>query len=426
MLKSRVLLLLLLIACSGLQAQSAHFMVFSDPHYYDPSLGTEGAAFQAYLDGDRKLLKESRELLIEALAMIERKDPDFVIVPGDLTKDGTRISHDMFASMIRELEVQGIPVFVVPGNHDISNGHSYSFNGDEKILVENISPSDYLQIYHDFGYDEALFRDDHSLSYVAEPAEGLWIFGLDPCLYDENDSGHHPHTDGRFKKETLEWIKSIATLAHEKDKRLMAFMHHGILEHYEKQNRFFGEYVVDHYKRVSRNFAEWGINVVFTGHFHSQDITINHWNDSLFVADVETGSLVTYPCPVREVMLDTHKLTIQSHFIQEIPMYPDGFVDYSRSYAHEGIAGIAEEVMVSMWLKREDAQKLSGQIGDAFIAHYQGDEPIVDRYLDVSGIGWLGRLMILTKRRLIKELHTDLPPADNEVVIDLHTGKVAD
>ncbi len=407
-----------------LSGQTARFMVFSDPHYYDPSLGTEGTAFQEYLDGDRKLLKESRELLIEALLKISNSDAEFVIVPGDLTKDGTRVSHEMFAAMILELEAKGKQVYVVPGNHDINNGHSFAFQGDKKIPVENVSPFDYLDIYHEFGYSEALYTDGYSLSYVVEPTDGLWLLGLDACQYLENEPGHHPVTDGDFKKETLEWIEEIAAMASKENKTMIAFMHHGILEHYQKQNRFFGEYVVDNHRRVSKQFAALGINVVFTGHYHSQDITMKKWNSGNFIIDVETGSLVTYPSPLREVRISEDTMHIESQYIESIPMYPENFTDYSRAYVHAGIAGIAEDVMMSMWLKQEDAQKLSGQIGDAFIAHYEGDEPTVERYLDVSGVGLLGRLMILFKRRLVKELHTDLPPADNDLVIDLSNGEV--
>jgi predicted phosphodiesterase len=421
---SIALFTLIICQITPLSGQTARFMVFSDPHYYDPSLGTEGSAFQAYLDGDRKLLKESRELLAEALLRVSNSDADFVLIPGDLTKDGTRVSHEMFAALISELEVSGKKVYVVPGNHDISNGHSHAFQGDQEILVENVSPYQYLEIYHEFGYSEALHKDGHSLSYVVEPVEGLWVLGLDACRYLENEPGHHPVTDGAFKKETLEWVESVAETAAKENKRMIAFMHHGIIEHYEKQNRFFGEYVVDQYRKVSKQFASLGINVVFTGHYHAQDITLKKWNNGDFIVDVETGSLVTYPCPLREVKIEAGSLHIASQFIESIPMHPDGFTEYSREYVHAGIAGIAEEVMMSMWLRQEDAEKLSGQIGDAFIAHYAGDEPQVDRYLDVSGVGLLGRLMILTKRRLIRELHTDLLPADNEVVIDLETGNV--
>src|SRR6056297_3759987 len=138
--RSIVLYSMMLLGTISATGQTAHFMVFSDPHYYDPSLGTEGEAFQQYLDGDRKLLKESRELLIEALLKISNSDAEFVIVPGDLTKDGTRVSHEMFAAMIRELEDKGKQVYVVPGNHDINNGHSFAFQGEKKVPVENVSP----------------------------------------------------------------------------------------------------------------------------------------------------------------------------------------------------------------------------------------------------------------------------------------------
>jgi len=401
----------------------ATFMVFSDPHYFDPSLGTQGKAFEEYLDGDRKLLKESRELLVEALVMIGKSDADFVIIPGDLTKDGTKVSHEVFASFIRELEVKGKQVYVVPGNHDINNGESNAFEGDRKIKVDNVNPYQYLEIYHDFGYGEAIHTDPVSLSYVVEPAEGLWVFGLDACRYRENEPDHHPHTDGEFMDETLDWIEETAAKGREQGKTMIAFMHHGIIEHYQKQNRFFGDYVVENHRRVSKLFAEAGIHIVFTGHYHAQDIATKRWDEDRFIFDVETGSLVTYPCPVRTIKVDDGKMHISSNYIKSIPMYPEGFTEYSRAYVHEGITGIAEEVMMSMWLKQEDAEKLSGQIGDAFIAHYEGDEPKVERYLDVSGVGLLGRLMILTKRRLIKELHTDLPPTDNALEIDLETGE---
>jgi 3',5'-cyclic AMP phosphodiesterase CpdA len=108
------------------------------------------------------------------------------------------------------------------------------------------------------------------LSYVVEPVEGLWVFGLDACRYKENQPGSHPHTDGRFSDETLEWIEAIALKGAEMNKKMIAFMHHGVLEHYKGQERFYGEYIVDDSKKVSKKFAELGINIVFTGHYHAR------------------------------------------------------------------------------------------------------------------------------------------------------------
>ena len=41
----------------------AEFAVLSDVHIYDTSLGTEGKAFNKYLNNDRKMLIQSLEIL---------------------------------------------------------------------------------------------------------------------------------------------------------------------------------------------------------------------------------------------------------------------------------------------------------------------------------------------------------------------------
>lgn len=421
-----ILLLIVFVSCYGQPKTSSpapiRFMVFSDPHYYDPALGTEGEAFAAYLDNDRKLLKESRELILEAVKMVNESDASFVIVPGDLTKDGTKISHTEFAKLMKGIEAQGRQVYVIPGNHDVSNGEAHGYSGDSTITMENISPEEFASIHSAFGYSEALYADEHSLSYVAEPAEGLWLLGLDACLYDLNRPGEHPHTDGAFKEETLAWIEAIAGIAVKENKRIIAFMHHGVTEHYRKQNKFYGEYVVDDHVEVAALFADLGINVVFTGHYHAQDITLKEWKNGDFIYDVETGSLVTWPCPVRDVTITGDEMQITSRFIEQIPSKTTGFAKYGENYVHSGIKGIAERTLIDYKLKPDDAALLSGQIADAFIAHYKGDEPVIKKPLDMKGVGLIGRFIILFQKSLIKGLYNDLPPADNDVVISL-TGE---
>lgn len=404
---------------AGLDFPETHFMVFSDPHYYDPSLGTEGEAFQNYLNNDRKLLKESRELLLEAIDIVAGTDASFVLIPGDLTKDGTRVSHIEAAQLLNKIRESGKKVYVVPGNHDISSGEAHSYKGKETITVENVGPGLFKKIYKNFGYSEALYEDTASLSYVVEPVDGLWVLGLDACLYQQNLPGAHPVTNGAFSPETLLWIETIAAEAHQKGKRMIAFMHHGIVEHYKGQNRFYGEYLVDDYKKISKKFANLGINVVFTGHYHSQDITLRQMSNGNFIYDIQTGSLVTYPCPVREVRTQNNMMHVSSIFIDKIASHPTGFIDFSKEYVHSGIAGIAEKTLISYKLKPEEAAKLSGQVADAFLAHYEGDETVPEQYLDLDGVGLWGRMIILFKRKLIVGLYNDLPPEDNDVIFSL-------
>ncbi len=80
-------------------------------------------------------------------------------------------------------------------------------------------------------------------------------------------------------------------------------MHHGVVPHTGIQPDLFSEYLVDDYENVMNKFSAAGMNIVFTGHFHSQDTASKEAEGGRFY-DVETGSLVTYPCPKRFVTLD--------------------------------------------------------------------------------------------------------------------------
>lgn len=402
------------------------FMVFSDPHYYDPQLGTRGEAFSDYLDNDRKLLKESEEILKEAFRKIKSSHSDFVIIPGDLTKDGTKLSHTRFAEYLAEIENMGKEVYVVPGNHDVSNPESYSYKGKEKILVENVDAGSFADIYSKYGYQQALYRDPSSLSYVAEPTDELWLFAMDACRYRENKAGSHPVTGGKFSDETLVWIENMLNLAHATHKSVIGFMHHGILEHYKKQSKFFGEYLVEDYKNVSQLFASRGMKLVFTGHYHAQDIVSNYYTDNSFIFDIETGSLVTWPCPLRSVSLKNNTAVIKSLFVESIPSHPDDFPDFAREFVWSGIEGIAKNTLIDFKLDESEAAMLSGQVADAFLAHYQGDETSPEKAFNLDGVSLKGRFLIGFKKKLVWNLWNDKDPQDNFVKINLTNGSIVE
>jgi hypothetical protein len=201
-------------------------------------------------------------------------------------------------------------------------------------------------------------------------------------------------------------------------------MHHGIVEHYRGQEKHFGEYVVEDHKKVSKIFAKHGIRTVFTGHYHANDITVKGWNDGSFLFDVETGSLVTYPCPIRKVDIRGDSMSIETRYIESIPSVRKGFPEFARSYVKEGVSGIAEQTLVDMKLRPEDASHLASQIGDAFSAHYAGDEIYRDPPLDLEGVNLKGRFIISFRKKLVWGLYNDLPPADNDITINLRTGEV--
>lgn len=409
------------------------FAVFSDPHYYDTALGTSGAAFEAYLAQDRKMLRESPAILDAVLTAITAdKSQDFVLIPGDLTKDGELSSHQAFAEKLKTLEDQGIKVYVVPGNHDVNNPHAYAYADTEEIPTDTVSPETFAEIYGDFGYDEALYWDTDSLSYIAEPAPGLWLFALDSCRYDENLTLGKPVTSGRFSETTLNWILTNLEKAQIQGKKVMAMMHHGLLEHFTGQSQANpgSEYVIESWGTVSETLAKAGLSLVFTGHFHAQDITSETWESdgkTYTLTDVETGSLVTYPSPFRKVtryLNDEYR--IESQNITEISYdtAPLTFAEYAEDYLESGLYDLARYSLTlpadqgGYGIPAQQAEMIAPMITDAFKAHYTGNEnPSGETLAAISTFLGSSDPTTLILGQTLYSLWTDPEPDDLTTVI---------
>lgn len=359
-------------------ASSLRFAVLSDLHVYDTSLGSSGSAFERYLAADRKMLLQSREILESMVAsLLAVEGLQMVIIPGDLTKDGERVCHELAIRLLQPLRDAGIAVYVVPGNHDINNPHAVAFDGDSTTAVENISPDDFASLYGDFGYASALYRHDNSLSYIVEPVTGVWLVALDSCKYDDNASLGSPETSGALSDDLLGWLQPLLAEAQNQGKRVFGMLHHGVVAHFASQPNFFAEYLLDDYETVGQLLSEYGLNLVFTGHFHAQDAALADYNGdgSLLMYDVETGSCVTDPCPWRLVDLSVAAGTyeIQSHFVDSLPSDSD-FASYKTRFALEGMYSLYTSYLGSMGVSGETLVQLASLAASLHVAHYQGDE----------------------------------------------------
>ncbi len=400
------------------------FAVFADSHYHDKALGTSGKAFKEYLEGDRKLLHLTEELLEEGVSMIKGEKPAFVLVAGDLTKDGEKLNHEKVRQNLDSLAAVTPKIYVIPGNHDVSNGEAHKYTGDSVEKVETVSPDDFKKMYAKYGYGNPVAADETSLSYVAEPVPGLWVLALDSCLWRDNEPDGHPVTDGEFATETLAWLEDTLIRSKKEKKALVAFMHHGAMEHYPYNEKFYGGYVVNHFDQISDLFAAYGVKMVFTGHYHAQDITMKKLDDGKFVYDIETGSFVTYPCPFRVVTIDgNQKAAVESRFITAIPSMGDNFKKYAYDFVFSGTVTMADDALEGYRVSKKDMKVLSPEIALAYVTHLSGDEKKPETMLTTDGIGIMGKLVAKFQGNLIKGWYSDLPPADNHIVIDLKSGE---
>jgi 3',5'-cyclic AMP phosphodiesterase CpdA len=373
---------------------------------------------------DRKLLKLSSEILNTAIIKVSKENPDFVLVAGDLTKDGEKINHQGVIKALKKLESTGVDVYVIPGNHDINNGDSVQFKGEKRNPVPNINDKEFKTMYQEFGYRQALEQDVQSLSYLIEPVKGLWVLALDSSIWKENKPGSKPVTGGAFSESTLEWIENLLILAKKKQKPVIVLMHHGIMEHYPANEKYYGQYVIDNYEKISNLFAIYGVRIVFTGHFHAQDITKKEFKDSdNFIFDIETGSLATAPCPYRVIEIkEGHRASIKSNFITSIPSRPD-LADYAYQYVFNGTVTMANAKLDKFRVSKEQQPLITEQIAKAYCAHLLGDEKKPDITINKDGFGvWL-KIVAWVQKDLINGWWTDLLPQDNRLIIDLNTGE---
>ena len=335
-----------------------NIFVMSDIHVMDESLlKNPGSAFDDYLNGDRKLLQESGDILEEMITIILRDRPELVLIPGDLTKDGERASHEHVVRQLNRLDAEGIKVLVIPGNHDVDNPHALLYDGDKTEYAGSVTMEEFAEIYAKYGYGDASARDENSLSYVSYPYDNLAVIGIDACMYEENkfiDRGDEADvcvTDGRLKPETLEWVCEQARKANAEGRQVIAIMHHNLAEHFNGQALIAAPYVVAEDSLVRAEFLKAGIRSVFTGHFHIQDIAMDYneeKSDSIF--DISTGSTVTYPCPYRYVTLneDNTVMEIYSNILKDVDGY-DEFDSYARSKLHDGLEPMVRGLVTDYW-----------------------------------------------------------------------------
>ncbi len=355
--------------------------VLSDIHLYPTSLGTSGSALAAYIAADPKMLIESEAILNAAIDGLIQEHVKFVIIPGDLTKDGELASHVLMAKHLAKLEQRGIQVYVVPGNHDINNPDAVRYLGDKTRPVAGVTPQLFRAIYQRFGYGQAIARDANSLSYVAEPTPGLWLLAIDSCKYDESKTNEHPVVSGRIRPETMAWIQGVMQDANVQGKQVMAFMHHGVNQHFFGEEQFFGDFLLDDWAATSIQLAQTGLKVVFTGHYHSTDaayLVDQSLTPLSQLCDVETASLAVYPCAYRVATLDSQsQLHIETRRVTDINFDTGGlpFQEYAFNAVFGPTVEIATERIESTFgVPHAQAAAVAPLIAAGILANYAGDE----------------------------------------------------
>ena len=306
------------LAAEKPQDMNLRIAVMSDLHYLSPDMIADTEDFEHAFNSDRKLLKESSSVLHEMLERVRADKPDILLVSGDLTKDGEQECHAALAKQLQQLQqdIPGLKIYVINGNHDIRNYNAKNFNtADGKAVpATRTHPEDFKRIY-DFVYSDptviatftpAAGNEAGSLSYVARPVEGLTVIAMDTCRYssDNTSNGDDEHeTSGAISADLEKWVIEQTAAAKARGDLVIGLEHHGLVPHFDVEPTILPMYLVNGYERIAQEYADAGMSAVFTGHMHAVDIAAMTTKAGNTFYDIETGSALTYPCPIRFVDL---------------------------------------------------------------------------------------------------------------------------
>lgn len=389
--------------------------VVSDVHYLSPQLAGKGTALEKYETATGRNTEDLHAVLDEVVTDLLDKSPDILLIPGDITKDGEKQSHLDFKEKLLPLTKNGTQVFVVPGNHDINVPTAKKYMEDKTEPAENVSAEEFAAIYADFGYGKAVKRDTASLSYLASVNDSLWLLCFDTNRYNEYRTSSL--SSGRILPQTLQWALEILHEAKEKNINVIGMMHHGVVEHMPYQSAFFPEYLINDWKKNAEILADSGLKIVFTGHFHANDITSYTSASGNTITDVETGSLAQYPFPYRFILLENDSLKINTHLVNSIPSKPYLAEEYKEKLREQTKKSASSKIKsLNMPLPEEIRQALVDVIVQMNLLHVCGDEQLTEEMVQTIKI--FSKIMG-QENFDPTTFQLDYPPADNKVELAL-------
>ncbi|MGC6768697.1 metallophosphoesterase [Enterococcus sp. LJL128] len=286
-----------------LQKADLDFWIITDPHYISKELYDQGEAFQfiqsTAAGKDLIYQTESLQALIaEALA----EKPDGLIVTGDVTLNGEKISAEAFAKLLSPLRDAGIQTFIIPGNHDIYDGWARKYTKDKQEKTAQISPDDFRTIFAETGYKGAAAYDEKSLSYMVQINDSYNFVFLDTNIYTIEPSNRNPVTAGKLSQETKAWLDEQLKQGESSAKTTLVFMHHNLFSHNERVNK---GYVLNNAPEIKELLKKYKVPAVFSGHIHAQDILTDKETG---ITEIVTGSFSLSPHPVGVLSLKNKKM----------------------------------------------------------------------------------------------------------------------
>lgn len=325
--------------------------ILSDIHILARSLMASNKEFNMAIKYDRKFLVEGEGLLKKALELASLNDSKYIIIPGDLTKDGEKKSHLEVMEILKSWTYENPQrnIFLIPGNHDINNKQAFDYKNLKK--TDGIEPREFFEIYDFLFKDKVLefyknsnifkshldfvnkkFNRDFKYSYYCqgygsylaridnnlENKNSLTLLFIDTsiysCDYEQNHKDGKTNVVGALDKNVMKWaIEKIDEAKARKD-MIFVIAHHAFIPNFRDQRLVLGPFIIKNWNekyidddpRINDKLpievlADMGVKFLFTGHLHENGTAKYKSCLGNEIFNIQTGSTVTYPLPIRHI-----------------------------------------------------------------------------------------------------------------------------
>lgn len=335
-------LTLVLCSCLVLTASAKNdsdefgFAVASDTHYVHPvkqagtTLADEGWV-TTFNSESESLTNQSGFIIDEFLKeCAENPKCQFVLITGDLATHGRDYvsEHEAVAAKFRKFEKEtGKQVYVINGNHD----NAKDMPVDHKKFTE---------IYHEFGYDEALSTDEGTCSYSANLNDEYTLVALDTC-----DERYRVVPNNDITR--MDWAVKQIKAAKKQGKKVIMIMHHNLLEHNPFQKLNEKNYVVNTPYSFAGLLADLGVKLVFSGHTHCNNVKSYTSFLGNTIYDFSMSSLGNFPAEYKYFNVTDSKISYETKKINHIDA--DKLAEVCKGFSNEALEMMKNNLQAYTW-----------------------------------------------------------------------------
>ncbi len=377
---------------NGNYMEQTKFYLITDTHFYKHSLSEyDNEYYDDFMHYEQKCFAETQAINEAVFDYLEKaNEADTLLIAGDLSFNGEKESHLAFIEHLKKLKESGKRVLVVTADHDFKDNADGCFGFDKNgwIHPESTPRSELIELYKDFGFDDAIAVDRQHLSYVYQLSDGVRLLAL-------NNDGT---ADGRrvFEESHIQWILEQTKKAREDGQMLFAMNHYPLLPGQPILSLVKSAYQKDAYE-VTKLLADEGVHLVFTGHMHNQSINCITTEKGNKFYDVCTGSIIADPSVIRLVnIIDEETVDIKTLET------PDFEWDTKGKTCKQYLSDLFDNMIVNVLDDMAfDTERMMRKFG---VKSHKGLIHTIGKILQKITLGGLGRLMCFKVDPSIKKL----------------------